>query len=166
MLGANAGDQLIPEALMIALAVVVDHVLCKRTTKVPLTERNEPVQALFLDRADKPFGVRVAVRRAKRCLNHLHTGILKQLPDGEAPLPVAVAEEHPVSAQQALIRNCQMTYDLEHERFIRMRCGARDLDAARVQFNHKDRVERGQPARGPNFRREEVCGDDGAPVGS
>ena len=94
---------------MIALAVGVDHVLRKRTTKMSLTEGNEPVQALFLDRADKPFGGRVRVRGTKRCLNHLHAGILKQLPGGEAPLPVAVAEEQPVSAQQALIRGCQMT---------------------------------------------------------
>jgi len=34
---------------MVAFAVIVDHKLRERSTEVPLTQRNEAVQALFLD---------------------------------------------------------------------------------------------------------------------
>jgi hypothetical protein len=42
-LGLNTADQIAPQTLMVALLVVVNDILCKHATKMPLTERNEPV---------------------------------------------------------------------------------------------------------------------------
>jgi hypothetical protein len=39
----NIADQIVPQTLMIALMVVVHDILRERSTKMPLTERNEPV---------------------------------------------------------------------------------------------------------------------------
>ena len=78
---------------MVAFVMVMHHVLGQRPTKVLLTERNHPLQALFFDRADEPLRVCVAIRRAERLLNDLHTRAFKQLPNREAPLAIAVAQE-------------------------------------------------------------------------
>ena len=123
MLVVSTIDEIVPEALVIAFAMVVDGVLGKRVTEVPLTQWNETVQALFLDRTNKPLRVRVTVWRAKRCLDHAHTGDFKRLPDGEAPLPITIAEEHPLSVKRTVARGGQLTHDLEHECFVRMRRG-------------------------------------------
>jgi hypothetical protein len=58
---ASTIDQLVAEALMVAFAVVVDYELRERATEVALTQRYDPVQAFFLDRANKPLRVRIAV---------------------------------------------------------------------------------------------------------
>jgi hypothetical protein len=70
---SNTLDQFVAEALMVAFAMVVDHELPERTTQMPLTQRNEVVQAFFLDRANKPLRVRIAVRGAKRCVRTTRT---------------------------------------------------------------------------------------------
>ena len=44
MLVSNIVNQVVAETLMIALAMIVDDELRKRTTEVPLTERNHAVQ--------------------------------------------------------------------------------------------------------------------------
>jgi hypothetical protein len=66
-------DQFVAEPLMIAFAVVVDHDLRERMPQVPLTDRDETIQALFFDRPDESLRMRVAIRRAKRSLDHSHT---------------------------------------------------------------------------------------------
>ena len=49
MLASNTIDQLVAEALMVAVAVVVDDELRERTTEVPLTQRYDPLQAFLFD---------------------------------------------------------------------------------------------------------------------
>jgi len=44
-------DQLVPEALMVPFAMVVDHKFADRVPEVPLTEWNEAIQTFFLNRA-------------------------------------------------------------------------------------------------------------------
>ena len=61
MLVASTIDEIVPEALVIAFAMVVEDVLGKRVTEVPLTQRNETIQALFLDRLDESLGESVQV---------------------------------------------------------------------------------------------------------
>jgi hypothetical protein len=58
---------------MVALAVIVDYELRERMPQVQLAERDETVQALLFDRANKPFRMRVAIWRAKRYLDNLNT---------------------------------------------------------------------------------------------
>jgi hypothetical protein len=49
MLVSNTVNQVVAEALMVALAMIVNHELCERPTEVPLTQRNDPVQAFLFD---------------------------------------------------------------------------------------------------------------------
>ena len=42
-------DQFIAKALMVAFAMIVDHKFRERSAEVSLTQRDETVQALFLD---------------------------------------------------------------------------------------------------------------------
>jgi hypothetical protein len=46
----RARDQPIIETLVIPFAMVVLDVLCQRAPEVPLPERNQSVEAVFLDR--------------------------------------------------------------------------------------------------------------------
>jgi hypothetical protein len=84
--------------------MVVDHELRESATEVLLTQRNEAVQALFLDRANKPLRMRIAVWRARRCPGHAHTGRLEQLPNGRAPLSISVADEEALPVEDAVAR--------------------------------------------------------------
>ena len=52
---------------MIPLAMVVSGELSQGLTKVPRAERDDPIQTFLLHRPDKPFSLRVAVRRTRRC---------------------------------------------------------------------------------------------------
>ena len=54
------------------------------------------------------------------------------------------------------------SHDLEHERLVRMRRRGDDVDAPRLQFDHKHGVVRDQPMEGPDLGREEIRGDDRA----
>ena len=63
---ALAIDQLIVEALMVALFVIVSGVLFHRATKRPLTEQDQLAEALVLDGAHKSLGVGVQVRATNR----------------------------------------------------------------------------------------------------
>jgi hypothetical protein len=53
---------LVVEALMVALEVVVLDELGDGEAEMPLPEQHELVEALGLDRQDKPLGERVEVR--------------------------------------------------------------------------------------------------------
>jgi hypothetical protein len=62
----SADDQLGPDASVIPVAVVVGHEFPNSAPQVAVTERDDAIEALFLDRADEPFRVRFAVRRPER----------------------------------------------------------------------------------------------------
>jgi hypothetical protein len=59
-------DQLVADALMIALMVIVLDKLPHQAAQMPLAYRNDAIEAFRLDRPDKTLRVRVAVRRCRR----------------------------------------------------------------------------------------------------
>ena len=61
----RARDEPIAEALVIPFSMIVLDVLCYRATEVLLPDRNQPVEAFFLDRSHEAF--RVSGWR-KRCV--------------------------------------------------------------------------------------------------
>jgi hypothetical protein len=132
MLAFNIGDQFVVEALMVPFAMVVDEELRESTTEVALTQGNDAVQAFFFDRANKPLRVGIAVRRTKRCPGHAHTRRLEQMSNGGAPLPISVADQEALPVEHAVGRIGEMTRDLEHDAFIRMRRAANDVNSPRV----------------------------------
>ena len=59
-------DKLPPEPLMVALSVIMMDELSDGTAQRWLTEEVHPLQALALDRQNKPFDVSVQIRRTVR----------------------------------------------------------------------------------------------------
>jgi hypothetical protein len=55
----NRVQQPVSKTLMISLTVVVSHVLCNRAPKGCLTDKDHPIQALFLDGADEALRKRL-----------------------------------------------------------------------------------------------------------
>ncbi len=64
---------------MIPLPMIVIDEFRDRSPKVPLAERNHPVEALFFDRSHEAFGVRIRIRRLKRRLHHANARLAQQL---------------------------------------------------------------------------------------
>jgi hypothetical protein len=46
----HADDQLVSQAVMMTLTMVVGNILRHRPSEVPFPERNDPIEAFFLDR--------------------------------------------------------------------------------------------------------------------
>ena len=78
-LNLHAVDQLVAKALMVALAMVMDHEVGERPSEVPLTQRNQPIQTLLFDGPNKALRMGIAVRGTERCLDHAHTRPLEQV---------------------------------------------------------------------------------------
>jgi hypothetical protein len=68
-------DQPILESLVIPLALVVIDEFLECPSKVALAERRQSIEALVFDRSDEPFRVGVGVRRLKRRLHDLYSGL-------------------------------------------------------------------------------------------
>jgi hypothetical protein len=73
-LGRSRRDQLIVQALMVALMMIVLDEFVDSSPERPFTDENHPVQTGFLDRPDEPLRERVEIRRTGRQADHLHAG--------------------------------------------------------------------------------------------
>ena len=62
----------VPAPLMRPFVVVVTDELRNGLPKVPVSQRDQPVESLFLDGADEPFGMGIRVRSAVRRLDDAH----------------------------------------------------------------------------------------------
>ncbi len=65
-------DEPVPEPLMIPLAMVVLDEFRGRSSKVALTKRYKPIEALEFDRPHEAFSVRVRIGRLKRRLHDMY----------------------------------------------------------------------------------------------
>src|SRR4030095_10752495 len=80
----------------------------ERTAEVPLAQRYQPVQTLFLNRSDKPLRVRIAVRRTKWCLNNAHARCLEPVPHNSNPsMP---AHDMPLPPPMSAARLIRLTF--------------------------------------------------------
>ena len=95
-------EQRVPEPLMVALSVIMMDALSDGTAQRWLTEKDHPLQALALDRQNKPFDVCVQIRRTVRQPNDVSFGVLKQVPKLRGELLVAVQDEPSLAAQKAV----------------------------------------------------------------
>ena len=60
--GRRTVNELIPQALMIPLAMIMGYKLGDGSPKMTLAEGNEAVEAFLLNRTDKSLSVRVRIR--------------------------------------------------------------------------------------------------------
>src|SRR5262245_12298428 len=105
---------------MIAFTVIVGHEFGHCPAKMALTQWDRLVQAFLFERTDKPLRVRVAVRRAERRLHDSHTRRLEEVLHGDTPLPISIADQDGVCAEDSLDRVRQVTHRLDDELFIGM----------------------------------------------
>jgi len=68
--------------------------------------------------------------------------------------------------QYAVISRRHETHHLAHEELSRMWRGTDDVHTARGEVDDKHRVVGHQAAPRPDFRGEEICGRDRAPMGA
>jgi len=66
--------------------------------------------------------------------------------------------------QQSVLRGGERATDLAHEQRVGIRRRPDDLDAARREVDHEERVVRHQAAPRPDLGRDEIRAGDRAPV--
>lgn len=120
----------LPRPLMVALVVVVLDERLERSSQVAFPEGNHSTETLVLDRAHKSLGVSVRVGRLKRGLHDSDPRRRQELPNRRRPFPVAIADQHAMANQRALIRSGERATDLAHERVVGIGRRAHDLHAA------------------------------------
>src|SRR5262245_36219201 len=92
-------DELVAQPLMVSFTVVMGDEFAKRTTQVPLSERNE-AEAFLCDEAKEPLRVCAAVRCPERYPNDPHTRRFEDVADRGAPLAIMVADQHSSRVKQ------------------------------------------------------------------
>ena len=102
-LSSDAVDQPVPKTLVIALPMIVRDESLNGVSKVALTEWNHPVEALFPDRPHEPLGIGIGVGRLPRCQNDANPRSLEGLAHRRGPFPIAIADQHPVCAQEPVV---------------------------------------------------------------
>src|SRR6478672_686944 len=81
------------ESLVIPFAVVMRDVLRHCVANVPLSDRNQPVQAFFFDRPHEPFRVSVSIRSALGDQDNADPCLPQSTPPVTGPRPNPIADQ-------------------------------------------------------------------------
>ena len=127
-------EQRVPQPLMGAFSMIMMGELGDGPAQRWLTEEDHPIQALALDRQNKPFDISVQIRRTVRQPNDICSGVLKQVAKLRGELLVAVQNEQALAAQKAVQRVGEIPTDLHHERAVRP-----GSDSGNVHFSRRQR---------------------------
>jgi hypothetical protein len=123
----RARDEAIAESLVVPFTVTVFNVLRHGVPEVPLSDRNQAVQALFFDRPDEAFRVRIRIRRALGSEDEVGSRVPELTPHVAAPLAIPIADQYVHRWQRAVLGHRQRPDDLLHEQRLGMRGGPEDL---------------------------------------
>src|SRR5262245_65414143 len=113
---------------MIPFAMIVGDKVRDRSTKMTLTERNQSLEALFLDRGDEALGKGIGIRRPIRRPNDAESRVPQTCTHRFSPLRVAVADQH---ATRLAIGPRERARHLAHEGAVRMRRRPENLNPPR-----------------------------------
>ncbi len=158
-------EQRVPEPLMVALSVIMMDELSDGTTQRLLTEENHPLQALALDRQNKPFDVSVQIRRTVRQPNDVRSGVLEQIAKLRGELLVAVHDEESLAAQKAVEWVGEIPTDLHHERAVRPGSYSGNVYFSRRQLDDDEHIVGHEPANCGDLDGEEIGRSNGFPMG-
>ena len=158
-------EQRVPEPLMVALSVIMMDELSDGTAQRLLTEEDHPLQALALDRQNKPFDVSVQIRRTVRQPNDVRFGVLEQIAKLRGELLVAVQDEESLAAQKAVEWVGEIPTDLHHERAVRPRSDSGNVYFSRRQLDDDEHIVGHEPANCGDLDGEEVGCSNGFPMG-
>ena len=104
--------------------MIVLHKLRDRASEVPLPKRNHSIETFFLDRPNESLGVRIRVRGALWCQDHVDAG-------GAKPLSHGAAHRQRMQVDATAHEVGEITFIL-HPALLRMRlpCAGRCADEA------------------------------------
>ena len=150
---------------MVALSVIMMDELSDGTAQRWLTEEEHPLQALALDRQNKPFDVSVQIRRTVRQPNDICSGVLEQVAKLRGELLVAVQDEPSLAAQKAIERVSEIPTDLHYERAVRSGSDSSNVHFSRRQLDDDEHIVGHEPANRGDLDGEEVGRSNGFPMG-
>ena len=95
-------DELVAQSLVRPFFMIVICKFANGSAEVAFADEHQSIQALGLDRLDKPFGERVQVRTPRRQDQWLHTTVPQPLPKGRGVERVSVQDDVLNAAQEAV----------------------------------------------------------------
>src|SRR5262245_28761 len=143
-------DEVVVDPLVVPLGVVVGFELPKRTVERLGAEEDELPQALRLDGADEALRDRVAVRSAGRAEQRSNAGLPQGTTDRQGELAVAIDEEEPRLAKEAVDGVREQPRALDHEGLVRNHGRRDDPDSPGRMVDHEERKMGHQPAESPD----------------
>ena len=158
----RARDQCVLDPLVIPLAVIVRDVFGDCASKMPLAERNQPIEALLLDRPHEPL--RVAVGCPERRANDPDSRLFEEPARHDS---TCGRDQHTTARQCPVDRIGQVTHGLNDECFVRAPRGAGHVDSPRRRLDNGRGVARHQPSHSPHLRqpmRAEKCAPGRRPL--
>jgi hypothetical protein len=111
-------NQRVTNALVVSLSMVVGHELGHRPAKMPFPQRDDAIEALFLDRPNEPLCVGVAVGCSEWRANDPDSFLFEEFQHGTTPLPVAVTDQDGTADQYTVNGIRQVTHGLNDECFV------------------------------------------------
>ena len=141
---------------MIALGVIVRHEMPDRVLKRCPSEEDHSVQALSLDRAYKPLGEGVQIRRFWRQPNDLDALADESAAEGVGVLRVSIENQVSLAAKEAVLRVGEVPGDLHHPPIVGMGSDARDFHDTAGDVDEEQDVVRDQSSGRPDFNAEEI----------
>jgi hypothetical protein len=124
----RARNQRVLEPLMIPFPMVVIDEFRHGPAEVALPKRNHPIETFLFDRSHE--ALRIGIRGLERCLQDVEAGLIRQPSHLPTPLPIPIADQHAVAAQQPDLSGRQRATDLLHKEIVGMRRRAEDLHTA------------------------------------
>jgi len=126
--------------------------------------RDRAAETFGCERAEIPLKMSVQVRTLGRKSHRLDALVAKEVAKRLAEPGVAIHEQITFSVEEAVFEVRQIPRNLPHPGFVRMDRCASEVNAARLQLNDKQQVERHQTTLRPDFNSREVDGREDIPV--
>ena len=120
------------------------------------SDRNDVDQAFFFDRTYKVFCIGIAVWRARRTDHWLDAFSTQERFEMRGEFIVTGHNQVLVRSQGPVEFNRELPCHLNHQRPVRVRRDACDMDSAGRQVNREQYVVRDGTSRGPDFYGEEI----------
>jgi hypothetical protein len=133
-------------------------------SQVPLTDWDDAIEALTLDRSYKPLRIRIQVRTPWREFDGAHSMRLEHINYGLGEERISVMDQVLVVTQESIEPVELAAQRVAYPLAVRLITDTRDLDAASSEINHKEHMEPGEPFPCPNLDGEEVHRGDDTPV--
>jgi hypothetical protein len=132
--GSGEGDD-VPQALMVALDMIVVHELAEDAAQMTLAEGDDVPEALVLDGANKSLGVGVQVRAVGGQAQEAHARGRENAPEVRGIERIAVDDPVTEARPRAVRGVGQVAGDLRHPRAVRLAGDASDVNAARLEVD-------------------------------